>query len=255
MVGTMIKISIKNLSVNYSDGTESLKNVSMDIIENNVNVLFGPSGSGKSTLLRTLNRLNDLADVKNMDGQVIFNNENILDTEINVNELRRKIGIVFSRPITLPLTIYENISYGLEMAGIKRRSVLDEKVEQALKKATLWDEVFDRLHDPANAISGGQQQRLCIARVLALEPDVLLLDEPTSALDPISTSKIEILLQELKNSITILLVPHNIQQAARTTDRAIFLLQGEVVEMAEGKEIFLNPKNAKTQEYIEGRFG
>ncbi len=251
----MSKISIRNLSLSYSDGTESLKNVSFEIMENTINVLFGPAGSGKSTLLRTFNRLNDLADVKNTNGQVIYNGENILDPKINVNELRKKIGIVFSRPITLPLTIYENVSYGLEMSGIKKRTKLDQSVELALRKATLWDEVYDRLHDPANAISGGQQQRLCIARVLALEPDVLLLDEPTSALDPVSTNKIEKLLQELKKSLTIVLVPHNIQQAARAADRAVFLLQGEVIEMAEGKKIFLNPKNIKTQDYLEGRFG
>ena len=251
----MAKISIQNLSVNYSDGTESLKNVSLDIIENKINVLFGPSGSGKSTLLRTLNRLNDLADVENVKGKVIFNGKNILSPDTDINELRKKVGIVFSRPITLPLTIYGNISYGLEMSGIKKKSILDESVEKALKKVALWDEVYDRLHDPANAISGGQKQRLCIARVLALEPEVLLLDEPTSALDPISTSKIEMLLQELKNLITILLVPHNIQQAARTSDRAIFILQGEVIETSENKDIFINPKNSKTQDYVEGRFG
>ena len=251
----MNKIEIIDLSVSYSDGTESLKNVSLGIVENSVNVLFGPSGSGKSTLLRTLNRLNDLADVQHVAGQVIFNDENILDPKIDVNDLRKKIGIVFSKPVTLPLTIYENISYGLEMSGIRKKTLLDNAVEEVLRKTSLWEEVYDRLNDPANTISGGQRQRLCIARVLALEPDVLLLDEPTSALDPVSTAKIEILIQELKYTLTILIVPHNIQQSARVADNAAFLLQGELVEKADGKNIFLYPKDQRTQDYLEGRFG
>ncbi len=250
-----VKIRIEHLQVRYSDGYESLRDVSLDIPANQVNVLFGPAGGGKSTLLRVLNRLNDLSDVAAMSGRVIFNGQNILDPNIDVVELRRKIGIVFSRPVPLPLTIYQNVSYPLEIAGERRKSRLDEAVERALRQAVLWDEVYDRLHDPATAISGGQQQRLCLARTLVLEPEVIMLDEPTSALDPVSTAKIEALLQELSERYTIVLVPHNVQQAARMADFAAFFLQGELIEAAPGKELFVNPKDKRTQDYVTGRFG
>jgi phosphate transport system ATP-binding protein len=251
----MDKIIIENLTVRYSDGAESLKNININFGANLVSVLFGPAGGGKSTLLRTLNRLNDLADVAHLSGKVIFNGENILDPHIDPIALRRKIGIVFSRPVPLPLTIYQNVSYGLEVAGEKRSPRMDKVVEGALKQATLWDEVYDRLNEPAIRLSGGQQQRLCLARVLALEPEVILLDEPTSALDPLSTSKIENLLKELSQSITVILAPHNTQQAARMADRAAFLFQGELIEEGPGTVIFLNPKDSRTQNYIQGRFG
>jgi len=251
----MDKIIIEHLSVTYSDGAERLHDISLNIPENQVSVLFGPAGGGKSTLLRVLNRLNDLADVSQMTGRVMFNGQNILDPKINVVELRRKVSIVFSRPVPLPLSIYQNISYALELAGERRKAKLDDAVERALRQAVLWDEVYDRLHHPATAISGGQQQRLCLARALALQPEVILLDEPTSALDPVSTSKIENLLQELSKNYTVVLVPHNVQQAARMADFAAFFLQGELVEVASGKELFINPKDKRTQDYVEGRFG
>lgn len=248
-------LTLKNFTLEYSDGTESLKDITLSIQPNAINVLFGPAGGGKSSLLRVLNRLNDLATVKRVSGSVTFEGMNVLDPKLNVTELRRKIGIVFSRPMPLPMTIYQNISYGLEVAGINDKKELDKAVEYALKAAYLWDEVSDRLNDPATAISGGQQQRLCIARVLALKPKVIMLDEPTSALDPVSTAKIERGLQELKKEYTIILVPHNVQQAARMADYSAFFLQGELIEYGEGKSLFLAPRDKRTQDYVEGRFG
>ena len=251
----MDKIVIEHLSITYSDGQESLQDITLGIPANQISVLFGPAGGGKSTLLRVLNRLNDLTDVKYMQGRVLLNGEDILAPDLNPVELRRKIGIVFSRPVPLPLTIYQNISYALEIAGERRKQRLDEVVERALKQAVLWDEVYDRLHDPATAISGGQQQRLCLARSLALEPEVIMLDEPTSALDPVSTAKIEQLLQDLRAQYTVILVPHNVQQAARMADFAAFFLQGQLIESAPGKDLFIKPQNKRTQDYVEGRFG
>jgi phosphate transport system ATP-binding protein len=251
----MKKFSIESLSVRYSDDNESLRKVSMEIEANAITVLFGPAGGGKSTLLRVLNRLNDLADVKEMTGKVMFNGNNILDKETDVIELRRKIGMVFSRPVPLPLSIYENVAYGLRMAGEKNKAKLDTAVENALRQAVLWDEVYDRLDASGYAISGGQQQRLCLARVLAQEPEVIMLDEPTSALDPVSTSRIEGLLTELKQKYTIILAPHNVQQAARMADYAAFFLMGELIEYSAGKEIFLTPRDKRTQDYVMGRFG
>ncbi len=251
----MDKLTIEHLSVTYSDGQESLRDINMQVPANAVTVLFGPAGGGKSTLLRTLNRLNDLTDVALIKGKVLFNGQDILDPRMNAVELRRKVGIVFSRPVPLPLTIYQNVSYGLEVAGEHHKSRLNAAVEHALRQATLWDEIFDRLNDPAASLSGGQQQRLCLARVLALEPEVILLDEPTSALDPISTARIEQLLAELTERYTILLAPHNIQQAARMADYAAFFLQGELVEFGEGKTLFVNPKDKRTEDYVQGRFG
>lgn len=227
----------------------------MEIDSNAITVLFGPAGGGKSTFLRVLNRLNDLADVKEMTGQVLFNGIDILDPKLDVIDLRRKIGMVFSRPVPLPLSIYENVAYGLMMAGERSKKKLDNAVESALRQAVLWDEVYDRLTSSAYAISGGQQQRICLARVLALEPEVIMLDEPTSALDPVSTSKIESLLTELKEKYTIILAPHNVQQAARMADYAAFFLMGELIEFSSGKDMFLKPKDKRTQDYITGRFG
>jgi phosphate transport system ATP-binding protein len=256
----MNKISIKDFSLNYADGTESLKKITLDLPAHAINVLFGPAGGGKSTLLRVLNRLNDLADVIQVSGQVLLNGEdgstlNILDPETDVIALRRRVGMVFARPVVLPLSIRGNLTYGLELAGEKDKYRLDEAVHRCLSQAALWDEVKDRLDEPAAALSGGQQQRLCLARSLVLEPEVILLDEPTSGLDPISTGKVEASLQELKERYTIVLVPHSVQQAARTADFAAFFLQGELVETAFGKEIFTHPKDKRTTDYVEGRFG
>lgn len=251
----MNKIEITNLSLQYSDGTESLQNINLNIPDRQITVLFGPAGGGKSSLLRVLNRLNDLADVTRMDGKVLLDNEDILDPKIDVIALRRRVGMVFARPVVLPMSIRQNLTYGLEVAGIQEKIKLDEAVERSLNQAALWDEVKDRLEDPAIALSGGQQQRLCLARVLALEPEVILLDEPTSGLDPISTGKVEESLQELKEQYTVVLVPHSVQQAARAADNAAFFLQGELVEYAPGKEVFSNPTDQRTADYVEGRFG
>jgi phosphate transport system ATP-binding protein len=251
----MNKIVIENLSLQYTDGTESLRGISMDIREHAITALFGPAGGGKSTLLRCLNRLNDLTDVAEISGRILMDGENVLDPQTDIIALRRKVGMVFARPVVLPMSIYQNLTYGLELAGEKRRSVLYEAAERSLKLAALWDEVKDRLDDPAIALSGGQQQRLCLARSLALQPDIILLDEPTSGLDPISTGKVEAALQELKKNYTIILVPHSVQQAARTADYAAFFLQGELVEYGEGSELFTNPKEKRTGDYVTGRFG
>jgi len=249
------KFLIQNLSLQYVDGTESLRDVSMSIPANAITVLFGPAGGGKSSLLRCLNRLNDLTDVKAVAGQVLLDGEDILDPHTDVIALRRKVGMVFARPVVLPLSIRGNLTYGLELAGEKRRSHLDEAAERGLRLSALWEEVRDRLDDPAIALSGGQQQRLCLARVLANQPEVILLDEPTSGLDPLSTAKVEETLQVLKQEYTIVLVPHSVQQAARTADHAAFFLQGELVEWAAGREMFTHPKQKRTEDYIEGRFG
>ncbi|OGO11568.1 MAG: phosphate ABC transporter ATP-binding protein [Chloroflexi bacterium RBG_19FT_COMBO_55_16] len=251
----MIKIHIENFFLFYSDGTESLKNINLDIPVNAITVLFGPAGGGKSTLLRVINRLNDLADVKQFSGKVLIDGQNILDPDLDVIALRRRIGIVFARPVVLPFSIRKNLTYGLELAGIRQKQQLEEAVERSLQQAALWEEVKDRLDDPAVALSGGQQQRLCLARSLVLEPEIILLDEPTSGLDPISTGKVEASLHELKKQYTIVLVPHSIQQAARTADHAAFFLQGELIEFSLGKIIFTNPLDKRTEDYVEGRFG
>ena len=249
------KIIVDHLNLQYADGTESLRDISLNIPANAITVLFGPAGGGKSSLLRCLNRLNDLTEVKTISGRIILDGMDILDPKVDVISLRRRVGMVFARPVVLPLTIRGNLVYGLELAGEKRKSRLEEAVERSLKLAAVWEEVKDRLDDPAIALSGGQQQRLCLARVLANQPEVILLDEPTSGLDPISTGKVEAALQELKKDYTIVLVPHSVQQAARTADYAAFFLQGELVEVGEGKGFFTNPKVKRTQDYIEGRFG
>jgi phosphate transport system ATP-binding protein len=260
----MNKIVIEHFSLEYSDGTESLKDINLHIVSHAINVLFGPAGGGKSTLLRAINRLNDLTDVIHSSGKVLLADEDsgrepsyidILDPQIDVIALRRRVGIVFARPVVLPMTIRDNLTYGLKLAGERKKIDLDEAIERGLRQAALWEEVKDRLDDPAVALSGGQQQRLCLARSLALKPEVILLDEPTSGLDPISTSKVEASLQTLKQDYTIVLVPHSIQQAARTADFAAFFLQGELVEYSPGKTIFTNPREKQTEDYVEGRFG
>jgi phosphate transport system ATP-binding protein len=248
-------IEVDHFSLSYSDGTESLRDITLSIPANKITVMLGPAGGGKSTLMRAMNRLNDLADVTYVGGKITVDGLDVMDPKTNVVELRRKVGMVFARPVPLPLTIRQNITYGLEVAGINDKKKLDEAVEQSLRDAILWDEVKDRLDDPGVAISGGQQQRLCIARVLALDPKVILLDEPTSGLDPISTAKIEDSLQELKKRYTIILAPHSVQQASRTADFAAFFLQGELIETAWEKELFTRPKDKRTQDYVEGRFG
>ena len=251
----MIKIKVEHLSLSYSDGAESLKDVSLDIEANAITVIFGPAGGGKSTLLRAINRLNDLADVKTRTGRVLIDGVDVFEPHTEVNNLRRRVGMVFARPTPLPLSIYRNISYSLELAGERRRLKINAAVERALVQARLWDEVKDRLKESAYSLSGGQQQRLCIARALAIQPEVLLLDEPTSALDPISTASIENTLQDLKKSYTIVIAPHNTQQAARVADYAAFFLEGQLIENGTGEAIFSMPRDRRTQDYVEGRFG
>jgi len=244
----------------YSDNVQALKGIILEIPAHSITVLFGPAGGGKSSLLRTLNRLNDLADVKQITGRADLLDQDgnilsLLDKNTDVIALRRRLSMVFARPIVLPLSIRQNLTYGLEVSGVHERGRLDQSVEHSLQQAALWDEVKDRLNDPATMLSGGQQQRLCLARCLALEPEVIMLDEPTSGLDPISTNKVEASLQKLKENYTIILVPHSIQQAARMADLAAFFLQGELIEVAPGNDIFINPGQVKTRDYIEGRFG
>jgi phosphate transport system ATP-binding protein len=251
----MDKIVIEHFSIEYSDGTESLKDINLRIPANQLTVLFGPAGGGKSTLLRSINRLNDLADVKSTKGQILLDGIDILDKKVDVINLRRKVGMVFARPVVLPFSIRRNLTYGFELAGVRDAVLIDESVERSLMQAALWDEVKDRLDEPAISLSGGQQQRLCLARSLIQQPEVILLDEPTSGLDPISTLKVENSLQELKQDYTIVLVPHSVQQAARTADMAAFFLQGELIEVGIGAALFTNPIESRTQRYIEGRFG
>ncbi|HEY60436.1 MAG TPA: phosphate ABC transporter ATP-binding protein [Anaerolineae bacterium] len=249
------KIHIRNLTLHYSDGLESLNGINLDIQPNAITVIFGPAGGGKSTLLRAINRLIDMADVEEVSGEILFHGKNILDLDTDVTQLRHKIGIVFSRPIPLPLSIFGNVAFGLEVTGEHDHKILQAKVEEALRQAYLWDEVHDRLDEPAASLSGGQQQRLCLARVLTLKPEVIMLDEPTSALDPVTTAKIESFLHEVKSQYTIILVPHNVSQSARMADYAAFFLQGKMIEYGKGKTLFINPKDKRTQDYVTGRFG
>ncbi len=251
----MDKILIENLTIHYSDVKESLRNINLRIPANQISVLFGPAGGGKSTLLRTINRLNDLADVTFSAGKILIDDLNVLDKDVDVIALRRKIGMVFSNPVVLPFSIRRNVLYGLELAGERSSRVLETALERSLIQAALWDEIKDRLDDPAIALSGGQQQRLCLARSLAQQPEIILLDEPTSGLDPISTSKVENSLQELKKDYTIVLVPHSVKQAARVADVAAFFLQGELIEAGTGETLFTNPTDQRTEDYIVGRFG
>jgi phosphate transport system ATP-binding protein len=249
------KIQILDFSIRYSDGVESLRGITLDLFARQVNVILGPAGGGKSTLLRAINRLNDLVDVVEQQGQILLDGEDIYAPDVDVTALRRRIGIVFARPVPLPMTIRENLNYGPRLAGVNDRHRLDQLAERSLRQAALWDEVQDRLDEPANSLSGGQQQRLCLARTLTLEPEVILLDEPTSGLDPLSTAKVEESLQELKEQYTVVIVPHSVQQAARVADHAAFFLGGELVEQAPGRELFTNPQDQRTEDYITGRFG
>jgi len=248
------KIRIEDVSYAY-DGKAALENVALDVPANAVTVFFGPAGGGKTTLLRLINRLNDLVDGTRMSGRILLDGRDIYAPKVNVPDLRRRVGMVFALPLPLPGTIRENVVYGPTLAGVRDKPRLDEIIERSLSQAALWDEVKDRLDEPAAALSGGQQQRLCIARSLALEPDVLLLDEPTSGLDPISTGKVEESLYQLKQNYSIIIVPHSIQQAARVADSAAFFLMGELVEYRPGNEIFTTPREKRTDDYITGRFG
>ena len=247
-------ISVQELCLWYGEH-QALKNVSIKIPEKSITALIGPSGCGKSTFLKTLNRMNDLIPGVKITGSVEYRDENIFDPAMDVNELRRQVGMVFQKPNPFPMSIYDNIAYGPRTHGIRSKAKLDDIVERSLRGAAIWDEVKDRLKKNALGLSGGQQQRLCIARALAAEPDVLLMDEPTSALDPISTSKIEDLAMQLKEKYTIVIVTHNMQQAVRISDSTAFFLLGELVEYGDSEQLFSNPRDKRTEDYITGRFG
>ncbi|WP_297209951.1 MULTISPECIES: phosphate ABC transporter ATP-binding protein PstB [Thermodesulfovibrio] len=249
------EIEVRNLNFYYTGGIHILKNINMTVYKNQVTALIGPSGCGKTTLLRCFNRMHDLYAGNKYDGEIIFQGMNILSKETDLIELRSKIGMVFQKPTPFPMSIYENIAYGLKLRGIKSRGELKTRVEKALKDAALWDEVKDKLNANAFGLSGGQQQRLCIARALAVEPEIILFDEPTSALDPISTAKIEELIISLKGIVTIIIVTHNMQQAARISDWTGFMMLGELVEYDRTDKIFTVPSNKLTEDYITGRFG
>ena len=247
-------LEVKDMNLWYSN-FQALKNINMEIPKNQITAFIGPSGCGKSTFLKSLNRMNDLVDGVKITGSIIYDNQNILDANIDVNQLRREIGMVFQKPNPFPMSIYDNIAYGPRTHGIKNKLQLDEIVEESLKLAAIWDEVKDRLKKSALGLSGGQQQRLCIARALAVKPKILLMDEPTSALDPISTSKIEDLISELKTKLTIVIVTHNMQQAVRVSDKTAFFLLGELIEYADTEKMFSFPEDKRTEDYITGRFG
>jgi len=249
----MDKFEIKKLNL-YYDSFQALKNVNISIQKNEITAFIGPSGCGKSTLLKTLNRMNDLIEGCKIQGEVLLDGTNIYGN-IDINLLRKRVGMVFQKPNPFPMSVYDNIAYGPRTHGIKSKAKLDELVERSLTDAAIFNEVKDRLKKSALELSGGQQQRLCIARALAVEPEVLLMDEPTSALDPISTSKIEDLVLELKNRYTIVIVTHNMQQATRISDRTAFFLLGEIIEMSDTESLFSNPKDIRTENYITGRFG
>ncbi|MEN2994349.1 MAG: phosphate ABC transporter ATP-binding protein PstB [Thermodesulfovibrio sp.] len=249
------EIEVRNLNFYYTGGVHILKNINMTIYKNQVTALIGPSGCGKTTLLRCFNRMHDLYAGNRYEGEIIFQGKNILSKDTDLIELRSKIGMVFQKPTPFPMTIFENIAYGLKLKGIKNKEELRFRVEKALKDAALWDEVKDKLHTNAFGLSGGQQQRLCIARALAVEPEIILFDEPTSALDPISTAKIEELIVSLKGIVTIIIVTHNMQQAARISDWTGFMMLGELIEYDRTNKIFTVPSNKLTEDYITGRFG
>jgi len=252
----MVEPKIVIEGVDYFYGNfQSLRNITMEVPPNSVTVFFGPAGGGKTTLLRLINRLNDMVEDTLMTGRVLLDGKNIYDPGTNVTNLRRRVGMVFALPLPLPGTVRENVTYGLKLAGFRERGRMEAILERSLTQAALWDEVKDRLDNPANALSGGQQQRLCIARSLALEPEVLLLDEPTSGLDPISTRKVEESLYDLKKLYTIIVVPHSVQQAARVADQAAFFFMGDLIEYRRGADIFTNPSDKRTEGYITGRFG
>lgn len=248
------KLEAKNVEVWYDD-FKAIKGVSMDIKPNSVTAFIGPSGCGKSTFLRLFNRMNDYIDSFKMTGDINIDEKNIYQKDIQVEELRKEVGMVFQKPNPFPKSIFENVAYGLRIQGFKDKKFLAERVESSLKQVALWDEVKDKLHQSALALSGGQQQRLCIARTLAVEPSVILMDEPTSALDPISTAKIEELIHDLSQKYTIVIVTHNMQQAGRVSDYTAFFYMGELVEFDKTKKIFTNPENDRTESYITGRFG
>ena len=247
-------IKIEGLDLHYGE-KQALFNINMDIQRKKVTAYIGPSGCGKSTLLRSINRMNDLVDSAKINGKILLDGEDIYDKAVNVADLRRRVGMVFQKPNPFPKTIYENVAYGLRIQGINDRRILDETVEKSLRGAALWDEVKDRLQDNALGLSGGQQQRLVIARAIAIEPEVMLLDEPASALDPISTLKIEELINELKEKYTIVIVTHNMQQAARVSDYTAFMYLGELIEFGATNELFTNPAKKQTEDYITGRYG
>ncbi|KYH35937.1 phosphate import ATP-binding protein PstB 3 [Clostridium tepidiprofundi DSM 19306] len=247
-------ITTKNLNLFYGE-SQALKNINMNIEKNSVTALIGPSGCGKSTFLRSINRMNDLIDCARIEGEVIYEGKNVYSDDYDEIELRKKIGMVFQKPNPFPMSIYDNITYGPKIHGIRKKSELDDIVERSLKGAALWYEVKDRLHKSALGLSGGQQQRLCIARTLAVEPEVILMDEPTSALDPVSTLKVEELMSELKKKYTVVIVTHNMQQAGRISDYTAFFLIGELVEFGKTEDIFYNPRDKRTEDYITGRFG
>ena len=249
-----IKVASVNLDFHYGD-FKALEDISIDFEQNRVTALIGPSGCGKSTYLRCINRMNDLIPGTRVNGQMVVDGEDVYAPGIDVVSLRRRIGMVFQKPNPFPKTIFENTAYGLRVNGVKDRQILEQKVEESLQGAALWEEVKDRLHDSALGLSGGQQQRLCIARALAVEPEVLLMDEPASALDPIATQKIEDLIHELKKSFTIIIVTHSMQQAARVSDRTAFFYMGKLIEMNDTKAMFTKPSNKQTEDYITGRFG
>lgn len=250
----MNKIEIKNLDLYYGS-FHALKNINLEIPENKITAFIGPSGCGKSTLLKSINRMNDMVEGCRIEGEILLGHENILSKSTDVNLLRKNVGMVFQKPNPFPMSIYDNIAYGPRTHGIKKRSELDEIVETSLRDAAIWDEFKDNLKKSALELSGGQQQRLCIARALAVQPDVLLMDEPTSALDPISTSKIEDCVLQLKEKYTIIIVTHNMQQAVRISDKTVFFLLGEIIESGDTEQIFSKPKMKKTEDYITGRFG
>ena len=249
-----IKMKVQNLNFFYGD-FQALTDISLDFALNEVSALIGPSGCGKSTLLRCLNRMNDLIPISKVKGKVFLGDQNIYDPNVDVVSLRRHIGMVFQKPNPFPKSIFENVAYGLKVNGIKNKTYISEKVEETLKGAALWDEVKDRMHESALGLSGGQQQRLCIARAMAVEPDVLLMDEPASALDPIATQKIEELIHELKTTYTIVIVTHNMQQAARVSDITAFFYLGKLIEVDKTETLFTRPRLKQTSDYITGRFG
>jgi phosphate transport system ATP-binding protein len=250
----MYKVETRNVNLFYGN-THALKNVTMGILEYQVVAMIGPSGCGKSTYLRLFNRMNDMIDGVRIEGEVLLSGKDIYNGGTRVEEIRKKVGMVFQKPNPFPKTIFENVAYGLRINGISNKKFIEETVERSLKQAALWDEVKDELKKSALALSGGQQQRLCIARALAVEPSVILMDEPASALDPISSAKIEELIWELKKKYTIIIVTHNMQQAARVSDKTAFFYLGELIEFNDTKELFMNPKHERTQNYITGRFG
>ncbi|WP_409526636.1 phosphate ABC transporter ATP-binding protein PstB [Nitrincola sp. MINF-07-Sa-05] len=248
------KVEVKNLNLYYGND-QALKNINLTIPEKRVTAFIGPSGCGKSTLLRCFNRMNDLVDICRIEGEILMDGQNIYDRNVDVAELRRNVGMVFQKPNPFPKSIYENVAYGLRLQGVNSKRVLDEVVERSLRSAALWDEVKDRLQDNAFGMSGGQQQRLVIARAIAIEPEVILLDEPASALDPISTLKIEELINDLKNDYTIVIVTHNMQQAARVSDYTAFMYMGDLIEYGDTDTLFTNPDKKQTEDYITGRYG